>query len=107
MVTATLPGVRRVEHVMGMPIVIDLRDEDADADLLDTAFDEFRAVDARFSTYRDDSEIMRINRGELAIADAHLDVREIIGRCERLRAETRGFFDMHAASASSIDRPGS
>ena len=106
MVTATLPGARRVEHVMGMPIVIDLRDEDADADLLDTAFDEFRAVDARFSTYRDDSEIMRINRGELAIADAHCDVRATIGRCEELRAETRGFFDLRAASPSAIDPSG-
>jgi thiamine biosynthesis lipoprotein len=106
LVAATLPGVRRVEHVMGMPIVIDLRDEDADGDLLDTAFDEFRAVDARFSTYRDDSEIVRINRGELAIADAHSDVREIIGQCEKLRAQTGGFFDMHAASASSIEPSG-
>ena len=61
----------------------------SDGDLLDAAFDEFRAVDARFSTYRDDSEIMRINRGELAIADAHPDVREIIERCEGLRAGTR------------------
>ena len=106
MVAATLPGIRRVEQVMGMPIVIDLRAEDADADLLDAAFDEFRAVDARFSTYRDDSEIMRINRGELAAADAHSDVREIIERCEQLRAETRGFFDMHAACASSIEPSG-
>jgi thiamine biosynthesis lipoprotein len=98
--------VRRIEHVMGMPIVIDLRDEDADADLLDTAFDEFRVVDARFSTYRDDSEIMRINRGELAPGDAHPDVQEIIERCERLRTETRGFFDLRAASPSTIDPSG-
>jgi FAD:protein FMN transferase len=105
-VTAALPGVRRVEHVMGMPIVIDVRDQDAHRDLLDAAFDAFRAVDARFSTYRDDSEIMRINRGELALADAHADVREIVRRCEELRVETRGFFDMRATPDGTIDPSG-
>ena len=80
MVAAALPGVRRVEHVMGMPIVIDLRDEDASEGMLNRAFDEFRAVDARFSTYKDDSEITRINRGELALAAAHADVRAILAR---------------------------
>jgi FAD:protein FMN transferase len=105
-VTASLPGVRRVEHVMGMPIVIDVRDERAGGDLLDAAFDEFRAVDARFSTYRADSEVMRINRRELAIADAHEDVREVMARCDDLRAETNGFFDVSAASASAIDPSG-
>jgi thiamine biosynthesis lipoprotein len=91
---------------MGMPIVVDLRDEGAGDAILDRAFDEFRAVDARFSTYRDDSEIMRINRGELALADAHPDVREILARCEELRSETRGFFDMRAASSSQIEPSG-
>ena len=68
MVGTALPGMRRVEHVMGMPIVIDLRDDDAAEDLLDRAFDEFRAVDERFSTYKQTSEITRLNRGELALA---------------------------------------
>jgi FAD:protein FMN transferase len=106
LVAASLPGIRRVEHVMGMPIVIDVRDEGAGDEPLDAAFDEFRDIDARFSTYREDSEIMRINRNELATAAAHADVREVIARCDELRAETRGFFDVRAASASTIDPSG-
>jgi FAD:protein FMN transferase len=106
LVNAVLPGIRRVEHVMGMPIVIDVRDERASDALLERAFDEFRAVDARFSTYKGGSEISRINRGELAIADAHAHVREILARGEVLRAETRGFFDLCAASPSIIDPSG-
>jgi FAD:protein FMN transferase len=101
-----LPGLRRVEHAMGMPIVIDLRDAGAGEHLLNRAFGEFRAVDARFSTYRDDSEITRINRGELAIADAHPDVREILARCDELQRETGGYFDMRAASPGGIDPSG-
>jgi thiamine biosynthesis lipoprotein len=106
LVAPVLPGMRRVEQVMGMPIVIDLRDEWADEELLDRAFEEFRSVDRRFSTHRDDSEITRINRGELALADAHADVREILSQCDTLRAETRGYFDARAASAAAIDPSG-
>jgi thiamine biosynthesis lipoprotein len=105
-VADVLPGARRVEHIMGMPIVIDLRDDDAGDDLLERAFAEFRSVDERFSTYRDDSEMMRINRGHLALADAHCDVRHILDRCEALRSETNGFFDVRAASPSMLEPSG-
>jgi FAD:protein FMN transferase len=48
-VAEMLPGVRRVEHVMGMPIVVDVRD-DVDEAGLDHVFAWFRWVDATFST---------------------------------------------------------
>jgi thiamine biosynthesis lipoprotein len=56
-----------------------------------------RWVDATFSTYRPDSEISRLDRGDLALADAHPLVREVLERCEALRAETEGYFDVRAA----------
>jgi hypothetical protein len=43
---AGLPGRRRVEQIMGMPIVVDARDDDLDDELLDGRFDWFRQVDA-------------------------------------------------------------
>ena len=60
---AVVPGVRRVEHIMGMPVVVDVRDEDVDEDVLRQMFDWLRIADATFSTYKEDSEISRINRG--------------------------------------------
>jgi FAD:protein FMN transferase len=105
MLTA-LPGVRRVEHIMGMPIVLDVRDEDVDEDVLDAMFDWLRWVDATFSTYKDDSEISRLNRGELALADAHRKVLWVLDRCEQLRVETQGYFDVRAASADVVDPSG-
>ena len=63
---------------MGMPIGIDVRDPDVDPAALDRAFDWLRWVDATFSTYKADSEISRLNRGELALADAHPDVRAVL-----------------------------
>ena len=95
MAVAAELGVRRVEQIMGMPIVVDVRD-DVDDGVLDDLFDWFRAVDRTFSTYKPDSEISRIARGELDPNGASADVREILDRCERLREETHGYFDARA-----------
>jgi thiamine biosynthesis lipoprotein len=103
---AVAPGLRRVEQIMGMPIVLDVRDEEVDEGVAEPVFAWLRAVDARFSTYREDSEISRLNRGALALDEAHSDVREVLARCERLRAETRGYFDVRAASPGTIDPSG-
>jgi thiamine biosynthesis lipoprotein len=98
-VADTLPGLRRVEQVMGMPIVVDVRDEDADEGALDDVFGWFRWVDATFSTYKEDSEISRLARGEFAVGDASPEVRWVLNRCEELRGETRGYFDARATGA--------
>ncbi len=68
----------RVEHIMGMPIGIDVRDPHLDPSALDRAFDWFRSVDATFSTYTAGSQISRLNRGELTLSEAHEDVRAIL-----------------------------
>jgi thiamine biosynthesis lipoprotein len=98
-------GIRRVEDIMGMPIVVDVPDVD-DAAALEPIFDWFRFVDSTFSTYKHDSEISRLNRGELALGDAHPDVQEILARCEELRVETNGFFDVHAERDDYVDPSG-
>jgi thiamine biosynthesis lipoprotein len=82
--------MHRVEQIMGMPIVVEVRDGDAP---LDEVFDWFRRVDETFSTYKEDSEISRVARGEAA---ASPEVREVLGRCDELRAQTNGYFDAYA-----------
>lgn len=103
---AELPGIRRVELVMGMPIVVDVRDDAADDSLLEEVFDWFRFVDATFSTYKDDSQISRLNRGELALEACHVDVRVALVRCRELREATDGYFDAEAVSPGRIDPSG-
>jgi thiamine biosynthesis lipoprotein len=103
--TPTLPGVRRVEHIMGLPIVVDVRDEGETAEVLDKLFEWLRWVDATFSTYKDGSEISRINRGELEREKAHPHVRAVLERCDLLRHQTDGYFDMQTPNGS-IDPSG-
>ncbi|HEX6508316.1 MAG TPA: FAD:protein FMN transferase [Chloroflexota bacterium] len=82
---------------MGMPIGIDVRDPDIFPAVLDRGFDWLRRVDATFSTYKPDSEISRLNRGEMTLAQAQADVRWVLERCEQLRFQTGGYFDIRAA----------
>lgn len=49
-------------------------------------------IEARFSTFRPDSEISRINRGELHLLDASPDVVEVMDACTWLEHESDGAF---------------
>jgi len=95
----------RVEHIMGMPIVLDIRD-DVEDEAVEQVFDWLRWVDRTFSTYKDDSEISRLNSGELALENAHSDVRDVLARCEELRVATQGYFDLRASMPGGIDPSG-
>jgi len=98
--------IERVEHVMGIPVRVDVRDAGAGPAACAEVFAWLRFVDATFSTYDPCSEISRIGRGALAVADAHPLVREVLDRCEALRVETGGAFDMRAPIAGAIDPTG-
>jgi FAD:protein FMN transferase len=98
--------IERVEQVMGMPVRVDVRDAGVDRGAVDEVFAWLGFVDATFSTYSPGSEISRLGRGELAPADAHPLVREVLARCEVLRAETGGAFDARALPGGPIDPSG-
>ncbi len=85
-----------VERVMGTVVSLDLRG-DAPQAAVDAALASLHEADARFSTYRPDSEISRLDRGELLPSDASPDVRHVLERCLALRDETGGAFDVRAA----------
>jgi FAD:protein FMN transferase len=88
-------SLTEVRHIMGMPIGIDVRD--ADGVDVEPAFDWLREVDAIFSTYREDSDISRLDRGELTLAECRPEVDEVLTRCLELERATRGFFSVRAA----------
>jgi thiamine biosynthesis lipoprotein len=99
-------AVRREEHVMGMPVAVEIRDPDAGAEAVARAFAWLRWVDATFTTYDPASEIARLGRGELALRDAHPLVRAVLGRCEALRRRTAGYFDVRAVPGATLDPSG-
>lgn len=92
----TRGGLRHVEHVMGMPWMFDLCDPEVGLETLRSVLGWLHWVDETFSTYRLDSQISRLNRGELTREQLHADVVEVLDRCEQLRRDTGGYFDISA-----------
>ena len=86
-----------VEQVMGMPISVHLRQADGSAvrdaeAAVAQAFAHLRRVDRVFSTWRDDSDLMRIRRDELSEAAGHPWLREVRDLCVDAETRTRGLF---------------
>ena len=75
-----------------MPVTIDVRDRAGDAGTLELTFAEFRLLDRIFSPFRPDSEVSRINRGELKIEDASEEVSCAIGIGRLYTRATNGYF---------------
>ncbi len=89
-------GLRHVEDVMGMPWMFDICDPSVTRETLRSVLAWLHWVDATFSTYRADSQVSRLNRGDLTRQQLHADVVEVLDRCEQLRRETGGYFDITA-----------
>ncbi len=78
---------------MGMPVTVDIvGGNDADGAIKDT-FDYFRKVDARYSTYKPDSEISRINDG-LPQSRWSAEMKRVLEMCEQTKRQTGGYFDI-------------
>jgi thiamine biosynthesis lipoprotein len=92
--SARVGGTRvvRAEPLMGTVIAIDVREPGFPAQTLDAVFAWFREVDATFSTFRSDSEICRLSRGELGVEECSEDVQDVLGICEQIRRQSAGCF---------------
>ena len=86
-------SLRRVETVMGTTVSIEVRPPLVSSRVLDAVVAQLHDVDARFSTYRPDSEISRLARGEIAQEDCSLDVHHVLAACDHLATVTAGAFD--------------
>ncbi|RWA68073.1 MAG: FAD:protein FMN transferase [Mesorhizobium sp.] len=90
--------MRETRILMGMPITVDIGGEPST--LIRSVFDYFEQVDRRFSTYRTDSEIAAINRGDVPVKDWSGEMMDVLALAERTTNETGGFFDIHKADGS-------
>ena len=95
--TAPAPARRAwVEQIMGMPISIHLRGEDVDRpeaqEAVAEAFRILREMDSIFSTYRDDSDLMRLRREEIDVSQCSPLVEEALRIGQEAEVLTRGAF---------------
>ena len=94
---------REVEHLMGMPISLALRGRHAGtargAAAWAAALVEMREADAVFSTYRPESWVSRLGRGEVRLDDCPAVVREVLDLGEQACRESGGAFDIRRRGA--------
>lgn len=88
---------------MGMPVTVEIVGGGDNA--LAAVFAYLHRVDERFSTYKPESEIMRINRGEITEEERSAEMKEVLVLAERTRQETKGYFSI-VRPDGSIDPSG-
>ena len=97
-----------VQHVMGMPMSVLLRGPGARTaeshGAVAALYDELRRLDGVFSTYRPDSEVSRLARGDLTADACSDEVRDVLALCERARDDTDGWFDHERPGPDGIRR---
>lgn len=77
-----------------MIIKIEIADKNIDEKIFDKIFSYFEKIDKRFSVYKENSEISKINREELSENEWGSEMKEVFGLAEKTKKETNGFFDI-------------
>jgi thiamine biosynthesis lipoprotein len=87
--------MKKQASIMGMPVVIKIVDLHAKPEDFEAIFSYFRAIDEQFSTFKETSEITKINLGLLKEKNYSALMKKILQLCEQTKQETNGYFDIH------------
>lgn len=86
--------MKQTKLLMGMPVTIEISDPVATEEIFGEVFAYFDYVDKKFSTYKESSEISKINNGKIEEKDYSQDMLEILQLCEETKKLTNGYFDI-------------
>jgi thiamine biosynthesis lipoprotein len=86
--------MKETRLIMGMPISVEIVDTSATQESLEKVFSYFSHIDETFSTYKDTSEIMSINRGETREEDASNEMKQVLALSEETKTATLGYFNI-------------
>ena len=102
-------SIAHVEYVMGTAVSFDIRAPLPARGTLEAAASWLHHVDGTFSTYRVESQVSRLGRGEIGLGDVDRDVRDVLRRCLQLTTLTGGAFDgfdLTERNGSTLDPSG-
>jgi len=85
--------VKQTKHLMGMPITVEILDAGANTNVFSDIWSHFSSVDRKYSTYKKDSEISKINNG-LQTTKWSPEMKTILRLCEQTKQETGGYFNI-------------
>jgi FAD:protein FMN transferase len=84
--------MKQTKLIMGLPITVEIVSDDAKKYFAEV-FDYFKKVDARYSTYKADSEISQINSG-LPKSRWSSEMKTVLALCEQTKKDTNGYFNI-------------
>ncbi len=85
--------IRLVEHAMGTVFSFDVRSEDdAAAEAVAEAVAWLHRVDEIFSTYRPQSSVSRLGRGETCLTECPPEVAGVLELCDEVGRASHGYF---------------
>lgn len=89
-----------------MPVSLEISNgENVGSGTFEKIFSYFADVDAQFSTYKPQSEVSKINRGEILPKDTSRKMQNIFLLAEQTRRQTYGYFNI-ATPQGNIDPSG-
>jgi len=86
--------MKQTRFLMGMHITVEVVDPNVDPVHIDEVYRYFRYVDRKFSTYKETSEISRINQNRWLRNRYSADMKRVLVLCELTRQQTNGYFDI-------------
>lgn len=87
--------MKQTKNIMGMHITIEVADENVMQKDIDKAYEYFTYVDEKFSTYKETSEISKINNNKILKKQYSSDMKKILLLCEQTKKQTKGYFDIY------------
>lgn len=87
--------MKAVRILMGMPITIEVLDSNIKRKDIDKIYEYFDYIDHKFSTYKDDSEVSKINKGLINQEEYSKDMKEVLKKSEETKLKTNGYFDIY------------
>lgn len=81
---------------MGMTVKVEIVDRFAQGEDINQLFSYFHYIDEKFSPYKRDNEVEKINLGSLNPNEASIEMKKIIDLGEETKKMTNGYFDIFA-----------
>jgi len=83
---------KKIEFVMGMPVIVEV---DAPDYIIRRIFDYFKYIDEKFSPYKQNSEVTKINDRRINEFDLSKEMNEILRLSKETKKLTHGYFDIY------------
>lgn len=87
-----------LKKLMGMPITVDVVDEAVTLADIKAVFDYFQLIDNKFSIYKPNSEISRINQGKIPISKISPEMKQVFKLARQTKIQSNGYFDINYKS---------